>query len=403
MMRHIICKLVLTSNRYIVSGMKRVLIIIPTYNEVDNVLHLVEEVNSIAVKLRLYDFEILFVDDNSPDGTAEEVKRLKKQFKNVSLSSGQKKGIGRAYLRGFKYALKRRDLEIIVLMDADLSHGPLDIPALIHAIEEGADYAIGSRYVEGGSIPGNWPIYRILNSRIANTLARKLLGLDKGLTDLTGGFKAIRYSALRGIELKDIHASGYVFSVSLLHAFLLKGYRVTEVPIRFSGRKFGTSKLKARDIMEFIYRAYRLDSNAPIQRVVRFGSVGLLGTLVNLATLVFLVEILNFHTSIAALISIEVSMVFNFALNYSYTFKGYGYTNNVRRDTPRTFFKKLIKYHLGVSIGAMIAYLVFIVSVQLFQIHYILSSVISVVAGMSWNYWISTRFVWKIIDSKDQS
>jgi len=379
--------------------MKKVLVIIPTYNEARNIKQLIDAVEQAALQMRSYDFNILVVDDNSPDGTAKHVKALRKQYDNIYLLSGKKAGLGRAYIRGFEYALKHEEFDVLIMMDGDLSHNPVDIPALLQALTQGDDYVIGSRYVTGGVISESWPVTRKINSRIANFVARKLVGITNTITDLTGGFKAITREALEQIDLDSLNASGYIFQVSLLHAFLRKGFRVREVPITFANRSQGTSKMKPRDIIEFLYRAYKLDPTAPIQRIVRFGVVGACGTVVNLSILTFLVRIVHVDALISVAAAIESSILFNFFLNHYYTFKGYGsYAVRPKKESLHTLLLKMGKFNVGALGGATISFTTFTLIFKLAHINYLLADIISIAVAMSWNYYVSTRFVWKAID-----
>jgi dolichol-phosphate mannosyltransferase len=285
------------------------------------------------------------------------------------------------------------------MMDGDLSHNPTDIPALLKAVSQGANYVIGSRYATGGVISGSWPLTRKINSRVANFVARKLVGITGTITDLTGGFKAIRAEALEQIDLSGLNASGYIFQVSLLHAFLLKGFRVSEVPITFANRSHGTSKLKMRDIIEFLYRTYKLNPKAPIQRLVRFGVVGACGTVVNLAVLTFLAKFVHTEVLLSAAIAIEVSILFNFFLNHYYTFKGYGsYSVHTQRELARTLLLKMGKFNVGALGGAAISFTTFTLLYKLVHVNYLLADIIAIGVAVSWNYWMSTRYVWKAID-----
>jgi dolichol-phosphate mannosyltransferase len=382
--------------------MGKILVIIPTYNEADNIDQVIELVERVARRSHSYVFSLLIVDDRSPDGTAKHVKTLQKQFNNIHLLSGDKAGLGRAYIRGLSYTLKHLDFEVCILMDGDLSHNPEDIPALLKAINAGADYVIGSRYISGGAVSGDWPLIRIINSRIANFVARKLVGITDNVTDLTGGFKAIRREALEKIDLNSLNVRGYIFQVSLLHAFIREGFVVREVPITFSNRTRGTSKLKLGDIVEFLYRAYKLNPNAPVQRFVRFGFVGACGSVVNLAILSLLVKLGHVDAVISVAIAIEISILFNFLLNHFYTFRGYGaYSKHSGSESTLTLLRKMGIYNVGALGGAGISFVTFTILYKLAGITYLIADVVGIGIALSWNYFVSTRFVWRVIDEGD--
>lgn len=378
--------------------MKRVLVTIPTYNEALNIERIIESVQHVAKRTKGYTFRLLIIDDRSPDGTAKIARKLDAQYGNIHVVSGAKEGLGKAYIRGFLYALKQEKFDIAITMDADMSHDPEDIPSLLLAIVDGADYVIGSRYVTGGT-SGNLPLMRRINSRVANFVARRLVGIQEPVHDLTGGFKAIRREALEQIDLKDMRAKGYFFQVNLLHAFLVKGFAVREVPITFVNRSLGDSKLKLKDIIEFLYSAYKLNPNAPLQKFVRFGLVGASGAVVNLGVLSLLIHLTDINALIAAAIAIEVSIISNFTLNHRYTFKGYGsYKVKAKRESIRTLGRKLVTYNIGVLAGAALSFATFAFLYQLAGMHYLPADIIAIGAGMLWNYWVSTRYVWRAID-----
>lgn len=379
--------------------MRHVLVIIPTYNEVDNINTIIQAVEQASRQLQSFQTDILVVDDHSPDGTAERVKKLQQRFANITLLSGEKAGLGRAYKRGLHYALRQQLYDAFVLMDADLSHDPADIPRLLEPLTQGADYVIGSRYTSGSSIAKDWPRSRVLASRLANVIAHRLSGVEQDIADMTSGFKAIRREALDEIRLDSITANGYMFQVSLLHACLSKGFRVQEVPVTFANRQHGSSKLRLSDVIEFLYQTYKLNPNAPVQRIVRFGLVGACGTVVNLVILTLLVQSGRADVYLSVAVAIECSILFNFFMNHRYTFKGYGaYAVRKQRDTLPALLKKMGKFNIGALGGAFISFTAFTLFFRLLHIPYILSDVVAILAAMSWNYWMSTRFVWKAID-----
>jgi len=213
------------------------LVIIPTYNEKENIENIIH-----AVFRQPYDFHILIVDDNSPDGTAEIVKNLQKEFpeKLFLLERGGKLGLGTAYIEGFKWALDR-DYKYIYEMDADFSHNPNDLPKLYQACaNEGVDLAIGSRYLTGVNVV-NWPLGRVLMSYMASIYVRLVTGLK--ITDTTAGFKCYRREVLETIELDKIRFKGYGFQIEMKFKAYKSGFTLKEIPIIFINRELGTSKM----------------------------------------------------------------------------------------------------------------------------------------------------------------
>ena len=220
----------------------RVLVVIPTYNESENIDTVLRR-----IRAALPDGGVLVVDDGSPDGTADMAEKLGHELGGIDvLRRSAKSGLGSAYRAGFAWGLER-GWEALIEMDADLSHEPEALPSLIAPLSDGVDLVIGSRYVPGGSIP-NWRWHRRLLSRGANIYAAVLLGLH--VTDSTSGFRAYRADALRRIDLGAVRADGYGFQIEMVHRVLGQGGRVTEVPIRFVDRVVGKSKMSMNIVIE---------------------------------------------------------------------------------------------------------------------------------------------------------
>ena len=214
--------------------MKETVVIIPTYDEKDNVGPISE-----AVLRALPQAHILFVDDNSPDGTGDILDKMAAANKQLHVMHRQsKRGLGRAYIAGFKWALAE-GYEFIFEMDADFSHSPDEIPNFLKAAEEN-DLVIGSRYIEGIRIT-NWPLRRLILSKSAATYVRLITGMP--IADPTGGFKCYRASVLKAIDLDSIMSNGYSFQIEMTHTAWMKRFRITEIPITFEDRRAGYSKM----------------------------------------------------------------------------------------------------------------------------------------------------------------
>ena len=216
--------------------MEKNLVIIPTYNEIENITKIIPAVFAIDPSL-----EILVIDDGSPDGTADAVKALQSGFKDrlhLIRRSG-KLGLGTAYITGFKWALER-DYDHIFEMDADFSHKPEDIPRLLQACRDGADIAVGSRYCSGVNVV-NWPIGRILISYFASVYVRKVLGFK--IFDSTAGFVCYTSRVLRTIDLDKVRMKGYGFQIELKYTAHSLGFKIAEVPVIFVNRVEGSSKM----------------------------------------------------------------------------------------------------------------------------------------------------------------
>ncbi len=212
------------------------IVIIPTYNEKENIENIIRKVFSLEGG-----YDILVIDDGSPDGTAVIVKRLQKEFPErlFLIERSGKQGLGTAYITGFKWSLEH-NYDYTFEMDADFSHSPDDLPRLYQACKDGADLAIGSRYCDGISVI-NWPIGRIIMSYYASVYVRTVLGMK--VFDCTAGFKCYSNRVLNTIDLDAIEMKGYGFQIEMKYTTYKLGFKITEVPIIFVNRKAGTSKM----------------------------------------------------------------------------------------------------------------------------------------------------------------
>lgn len=225
------------------------LVIIPTYNESDNVENMLTTLNGLYPEL-----SILVIEDGSPDGTAAIVKKYQATHPNVHMIERQGKlGLGTAYITGFKWALEK-NYEFVFEMDCDFSHDPKDIQGLLAAAQN-CDLAIGSRYIGGIRIL-NWPMKRLLLSYFASIYTQIITGMK--IQDATGGFKCFRASTLRQIDLNKIFSNGYSFQIELNYKTWKKGLKLQEVPITFSERREGQSKMSRKIIYEAVWAVWRM-------------------------------------------------------------------------------------------------------------------------------------------------
>lgn len=237
-------------------GKKTAVIVLPTYNERENIAKLIDALEKVFQKLPDWHMHILVVDDSSPDGTAQTVEEIQKKLSNLHLLKGLKKGLGEAYKRGFSYAMKHLGPDYVFQMDADFQHDPHDIPHFLKAADKGYEFIIGSRYIPGGDCP-NWEFKRKLYSWLANVGARILAGI-KGINDCTSGYRCIKADFLKNLHLEQLKSNGYAFQLTLLHAATKKKLKILEIPILFHSRKQGESKLGNKDILEFFFNAITL-------------------------------------------------------------------------------------------------------------------------------------------------
>jgi dolichol-phosphate mannosyltransferase len=228
---------------------ERALVIIPTYNEKENIRPIIELVLSQAANL-----ELLVVDDNSPDGTAAIVKEMAQADPRVHLlSRAGKLGLGTAYIAGFKWGLAQGYAHLIE-MDADFSHDPREIPNMLKAIQQ-ADLVLGSRYIDGVRVV-NWPLSRLFLSKGASYYVRIITGLP--IHDPTGGFKCFRRKVLETIKLDEVRSNGYAFQIEMTHKAWMMGFRVREIPITFADRYAGQSKMSGHIVREALWMVWSL-------------------------------------------------------------------------------------------------------------------------------------------------
>lgn len=238
-------------------------VVTPTYNEAKNITKALTRIFKEAARFNKkhepVETHVLVVDDSSPDGTAQLVKEFQKKNDHVHLLvRKEKEGLGAAYVAGIQHALKTIKPDAIFEMDADLSHDAKDLFRLLQALRDGADFALGSRYVKGGSIAGDWGLHRRITSKLANVATKVLLGIYD-VKDLSGGFRGIRSELLNKLDWDKITVKGYAFQAVLLEECLHRGASVKEVPIHFEDRIHGESKMRVKDMVEplFVYAGIR--------------------------------------------------------------------------------------------------------------------------------------------------
>jgi len=230
--------------------MNDALVIIPTYNELENLEPICRAVLAASPRL-----EVLVVDDNSPDGTGEKADALAAQEPRIHvLHRAAKEGLGRAYLAGFDWALAR-PYRFIFEMDADFSHDPRYLPRFLEEMDAGADVVLGSRYVQGGGTV-NWGVSRQIMSRGGSLYARSVLGLK--VRDLTGGFKCFRREVLESLDLQNVKSTGYSFQIELTYRAVRRGFKLKEIPIVFEDRRVGKSKMSRKIFLEAVGMVWKL-------------------------------------------------------------------------------------------------------------------------------------------------
>ena len=352
-------------------------VVIPTYNERDNIGPLVERLSQTFGNRK---FEILLVDDNSQDGTVDLAVELAAKYPVKVMVRKRERGLATAVLHGFKYAQGN----IIGVMDADLQHPPEINAALLQAIENGADMAVASRYVSGGGIP-NWGFLRRVISKGAMSLAHLFLPSTRKVKDPMSGFFMFRREGIDQIEFKPI---GYKI---LLEMLVMGNFqKVVEVPFIFEDRSSGRSKMKARQQIDYLKHIYSLmRRKGELVRLLKFIGVGLSGVIVNEGILWLLTELAGLKYYVSSLVGIEASIISNFILNDYITFA------DRRTGKTRSFLARLLKFNLTCATGAGIQYGLLLLFTSVIGLNYLLSNIIGIVVAFIWNYALSSFWTWK--------
>lgn len=364
--------------------MKRIVLILPTYNERENVETLITAIEGVFQKLQQYRLELLVVDDYSPDGTAKLINKLKAKYSNISLVSKKKEGLGAAYIYGMNYALKHLRPDIFIQMDADWSHNPMLLPKFIKQYEQGADFVIGSRYVKGGSIPGNWGFHRKVYSVIGNSIVR--FGLGKLIPhDWTSGYRLMDVAIYKKVGAGLEKYSGYTFQVASLHRLLLANFKVAEVPLQFIDRVHGRSKIAPSDYIKNLL-LYILNNSTFLKYVI----IGIIGFSVQTIISKLLVKIYVFP-GVAVTVGSFFAIVTNFWGNNLWTF-------GHKRIRGLAKLVQKFAHFLVTSIGAVIIQGVTVsIGVTIFgkEAWFWLMVFAIVFLVIPYNYFIYNRFIWK--------
>ncbi len=358
-------------------------VILPTYNEAENVTDMIPKIFAQAPAIPTHDLHVLVVDDNSPDGTQHVIRTLMERFQNLHLITGPKRGLGEAYKRGIDDAMKRLSPDIVFEMDADGQHDPCLIPLFVYLADHGFSLVIGSRFAPGGSTPDFSKGRRVM-SLVGSWMIRFLGGLPR-IHDCTSGFRCIKAEVLKKCDFRFLSTRGYSFQSSVLWELLQNGARVIEVPMTFRGRTHGESKLTLRDQVEFLINVAKLRFRQS-EEFIRFALVGLSGLLVNLGSYILLTRRIGFGIALACPIAIELSILSNYFLNNVWTFK--------YRKVTIPVYRRLFRFHVVSALAGSLNYIVFLILVYLMHVYDILANVIGISIGMLVNYSLNSIWTW---------
>jgi dolichol-phosphate mannosyltransferase len=365
---------------------KKACIVLPTYNEAKNIPIIIPWIFEEAKKIETHEVHVLIVDDNSPDGTQEVVRGLMDKFANLHLITGEKKGLGEAYKRGFDHAIKKLQPDLIFEMDADLQHSPTLLPLFISLANHGFTLIIGSRFVLGGSTP-NFSMWRKFLSLFGNWLIRFLGGLPR-IHDFTSGYRCIKAELIEKCDLSFLSTRGYSFQTSLLFELLRNGARVIEIPIEFPDRVHGESKLSFRDQVEFLLNIAKIRFRKS-EEFIKFCVVGGSGVFVNMGIYLLFTRLMSVPYYIASPIAIELSILWNFTWNNFWTFK--------KRDSSTSWMQRLIRFHVVAGVAGLVNYAVLLGLVSGLEVWDVLANLIGIALGTLVNYFMNSLWTWKEI------
>jgi dolichol-phosphate mannosyltransferase len=356
---------------------EKVSIIIPTYNEKENIAPLLSRVDGA---LAGYNYEVLIVDDGSQDGTIEVASALAGRYPVRVIVRRNERGLATAVVHGLKSASG----QIIGVMDADLQHPPEVLPQLIKAIQDGADMAIASRYIPGGGCP-NWGLSRRIISRVALMISHLLLPSTRAVKDPLAGFFVFRRQNVDPARLKPI---GYKISLEVM--LIGRFPNVVEVPYIFEDRSAGQSKLNPGQQLDYLKHLFSLMARTgELAMLIKFMLVGLSGVVVNEGVYWLLTRLggLAAYDWLAVIIGIEVSIITNFILNDTFTF--------AKRRAGKSFLGRLLKFNLICIAGAVIQWGLFMLFTRVFGVYDLLSNFVGIVVAFLWNYFVNRNWTWR--------
>jgi dolichol-phosphate mannosyltransferase len=385
---------------------KKAVIIIPTYNERENIQKIVPQIFAVVETIRNYQVDILVVDDTSPDKTYAAVKKMQAKFPRLHLLiNSEKAGLGGAYLKGMAEAFGRLKADYIFEFDADGSHDPKKLPEFFSKLDDGYDFVIGGRYKNGGRVDPNWPFIRKFYSIVGNLVIMVVL-TDFRIRDWTSGYRAISKKVYQAVvkEMQGKRFSGYTWQIGFLHKAVRKSFRFCEVPIYFKDRKIGESKLGSeyiKNTLIYIFKA-RAAELAGL-RVFKFIVVGGVTAILQLIATAILEQLFRAQgltsdnaMSVVQFIATELSIITNFSLNNHWTFRTH------RLHGWRRLLPQFGKFNLSACGSIIIQQLVlrlglwWSASWQWFFITPTLGyTAIGIILGMIWNYFAYSKFIWR--------
>jgi dolichol-phosphate mannosyltransferase len=371
--------------------MDKIVIVMPSYNEAENMPRMIEELfEKEFPQIKEAEMHLLVVDDNSPDGTGKIVEEKEKKYDKLHLLTGEKKGLGWAYIRGFKYAMEKPGADAVMEMDADFQHPPRFVKDMVRAYLDGAEYVIGSRYIKGGSVPKEWALSRKLVSFFGNLFIRLVL-LRPKLHDLTTGFRLMKVKGvLDKIDLDHLmEPERFAYKVDLLYQCIKNSKKTVEVPLEFAPRIKEKSKFNPKEMISTFKVAIILGIKDK-QKFIKFGTVGFVGFLVNF----FFLRIfrgMGLPEVLAWLFSTELAIINNYTLNNIWTFK------EAKIGGLKNTIVKFFQFNIT-SVGALAIQSIFgPLGVKLVgtQYDFLVLAVVIVFLVLPYNYVMYNVIIWK--------
>lgn len=371
----------------------KIFVIPATYNEKDNIKEFITVLEEeVFPKIKTHEMHILVADDYSPDGTGDIVKSLMGKYKNLGINQGPRKGLGAAYIRTMSQAIEQLDADVVVSIDADFQFNPHDLLKYIDKLNEGYDMVIQTRYSGGGSIPENWPIQRKIFSVVANLFVRTVF-MKFAIHDWTGGFRAIKKEVFLKEKPEMENYNGYIFQIAFLHKAVRDGFKVGEVPLHFSDRKLGNSKIAP---LSYIMNVVSFVLTTRAREIIfgKFGKflvVGGTGFIINAVALRILVEKFSWNPSYANLVGAGLAIFSNYNFNNIWTFK----ESRVTKLT--TYFLKLLQFYATSAIGVIFIQTgaIFIGDHLIGRKYYFIYFIIGTGLLLIWNFVIYNRIIWR--------
>lgn len=328
----------------------KIFVVPATYNEKDNIGKFITTLEEdVFPKIKTYEMYILIADDYSPDGTGDIVKKLMGKYKNLGINQGERKGLGAAYLRTMGYAIEKLGADVVVSIDADFQFDPNDLTKFIDKLNEGYDMVVQTRYSGGGSIPGNWPLQRKLFSRVANLFVR-IVFMHLDIHDWTGGFRAIRKEVFLKVRPEMNRYNGYIFQIAFLHKAVRNGFKIGEVPLHFSDRTLGNSKIAA---LSYVIDVVIFVIMTRIREIItgpfgKFLMVGGLGFVINAVLYEILVRSTHLPIAVCNIIAAQFAIFSNYNLNNLWTFR------SERSKNIIAYFLKMAQFYFSSNIGVIL-------------------------------------------------